>query len=120
VASVAAMRSRASARSRPSSVAITPLLGRRSESSTFSQTVRFTKTDGVWNLRPMPRAAIWFSLSAVRSVLRPKITRPCAGFTRPEMTSSSVVLPAPLGPMTTRSSRRSMKKFSRSSALKPS
>ena len=41
--------------------------------------VRFTNTDGVWNLRPMPRAAIWFSLRAVRSVLRPKITRPCSG-----------------------------------------
>ena len=42
----------------------TPLLGRRSDSSMFSHTVRFTNTDGVWNFRPTPRAAIWFSLSA--------------------------------------------------------
>ena len=53
-------------------------------------------------------------------MLWPKITRPLSGFTRPETTSSKVVLPAPFGPMTTRSSRRSMKKFSRLSALKPS
>ena len=114
------MRSRSSAASRWRSAANTPFEARRSDSSTLSQTVRLTKTDGVWNLRPIPSWAIWFSRSGRRSVLWPKITRPLSGFTRPETTSSRVVLPAPLGPMTTRSSRRSMKKFSRLSALKPS
>jgi hypothetical protein len=101
-------------------VANTPLLGRRSDSSTLSRTVRFTNTDGVWNFRPTPSPAISFSRRATRSVWWPKMTRPLAGLTRPEMTSSKVVLPAPFGPITTRSSRRSMKKLTPFSALKPS
>src|SRR5437660_2420997 len=107
--SAPSMRRRSSSTSpRSKRVAKTPLLARRRDSSTFSRTVRFTNTDGVWNFRPTPSAAISFSRSCVRSVWWPKITRPLAGRTRPEITSSSVVLPAPLGPMTTRSSRRSM------------
>jgi len=74
-------------------------------SSRFSRTLRFAKIDGVWNLRPIPSEAISFSRRPESSVCLPKITRPAAGWTFPEITSSSVVLPAPLGPMTTRSSR---------------
>ena len=36
------------------------MLRRRSDSSTFSQTDRLTKTEGVWNLRPTPSAAMRF------------------------------------------------------------
>ena len=61
--------------------------------------------DGVWNFRPTPRAAISFSRRPTRSMFLPKMTRPDIGCTLPEITSSSVVLPAPFGPMTTRSSR---------------
>src|SRR5712692_3907870 len=82
--------------------------------------LRFTTTDGVWNFRPTPRRAMSFSRSGRRSVSWPKMTRPVSGFTRPETTSRSVVLPAPFGPITTRSSRRSMKKFRWLNALKPS
>ena len=85
-------------------MARTPLLGRASDSSRFSRTLRLAKIDGVWNLRPIPRLAISFSRSPTSSVCLPKITRPAAGCTLPETTSSSVVLPAPLGPITTRSS----------------
>ena len=100
------MRSRSSLRpSRARSVAKTPRLARRSDSSTFSQTVRLTKTEGVWNFRPMPSPAISSMPSGRRSVAWPKIRRPWSGFTRPEMTSRSVVFPAPFGPITTRSSR---------------
>ena len=86
-------------------MAKTPLLGRKHDSSRFSQTDRLAKIDGVWNLRPTPRAAISFSRRPTRLVSLPKTTRPDVGSTLPEMTSSSVVLPAPLGPITTRSSR---------------
>src|SRR5207248_2859116 len=55
----------------------------------------------------MPSPAMSFSRRGSRSVWSPKITRPCSGLARPEITSSSVVLPAPLGPITTRSSRES-------------
>ena len=60
--------------------------------------------EGVWNFLPTPSEAISFSRRPTRSVLRPKITRPPLGWTLPEMTSRRVVLPAPFGPMTTRSS----------------
>ena len=90
---------------RAARVAKTPLLDLARESSRFWRTVRFAKTDGVWNFRPMPSAAISFSRRPTRSVCLPKMTRPEVGWTLPEMTSSKVVLPAPFGPMTTRSSR---------------
>ena len=55
-----------------------------------------------------------------RLVFSLKTTRPESGFTLPVTTSSSVVLPAPFGPMTQRSSPLSMLKLSAFSALKPS
>ena len=58
---------------------------------------------GVWNLRPMPRRTISCSFQPVISwslnLIEPPDTR-----VRPQIRSSTVVLPAPFGPMMTRSS----------------
>jgi hypothetical protein len=59
--------------------------------------------DGVWNLRPMPERTIWYSGSLVISVFL-NLMRPWLARVLPQIRSSSVVLPAPLGPMITRSS----------------
>ena len=52
-----------------------------------------------------------FFVAVGLALMRLSSCRPLSGFARPELTSSSEVLPAPFGPMTTRSSRRSMKKL---------
>jgi hypothetical protein len=101
VSRVASMRSRCSPLNRAWSVARTPLLTRARASSRFSLTVRLAKMDGVWNFLPTPARRSRSRGVPTRSVLRPKITRPHARLTLPEMTSRSVVLPAPFGPMTT-------------------
>ena len=79
-----------------------------------------SKIVGFWNLRPMPACAICASVSAVRSIVWPKKARPASGRVLPVITSIIVVLPAPLGPMTQRSSPASMASDSSFSALKPS
>ena len=67
-----------------------------------------SKTVGFWNLRPMPALAISGSLMRVRSAVWPKKAVPDSGRVFPVMTSIMVVLPAPLGPITQRSSPTSM------------
>ena len=86
----------------------------------LSSTVWLSNTVGFWNLRPMPSSAISASSSRVRSAAPSNITSPSSGRVLPVITSIIVVLPAPLGPMTLRSSPRSTMKESPLSALKPS
>ena len=62
--------------------------------------------DGVWNFRPMPARTIMCSGSRVISWFL-NLMLPAEALVLPQMRSSRVVLPAPLGPMTTRSSPRS-------------
>ncbi len=80
----------------------------------------FSNTVGFWNFRPMPARAISTSDSRVRSSVWPKKARPWSGRVRPVITSIMVVLPAPFGPMTQRSSPTFTYSVRRSSALKPS
>ena len=68
----------------------------------------------------MPACAISASVSRVRSMVWPKNAVPASGRVLPVMTSIIVVLPAPLGPMTQRSSPASIDSVSSFSALKPS
>ncbi|GBH15236.1 DNA-directed RNA polymerase [Pseudomonas syringae pv. actinidiae] len=75
---------------------------------------------GFWNLRPIPDWAICTSLICVRSSVSPNHALPWLGRVLPVMTSISVVLPAPLGPMMQRSSPTPMYRFRSFSALKPS
>ena len=89
-------------------------------SSRFSNTVWFSNTVGFWNLRPMPASAICASDSLVRSMVCPKKAVPASGRVLPVITSIMVVLPAPLGPITQRSSPASTVSVSLFKALKPS
>src|SRR5258708_22225999 len=75
--------------------------------------------DGVWNLRPIPRRTRLCSAMRVSSSFL-NLMLPAVARVLPQIRSSSVVLPAPLGPMMTRSSFLSMYRFSASMALKPS
>ena len=79
-----------------------------SASSRFSNTVCCSNTVGFWNLRPMPARAISGSVRRVRSMVWPKNAVPASGRVLPVMTSIIVVLPAPFGPMTQRSSPASI------------
>jgi hypothetical protein len=63
--------------------------------------------DGVWNLRPMPSLTRWCSAMRVSSVFL-NLMLPALAAVLPQIKSSSVVLPAPLGPMITRNSFLSM------------
>src|SRR5438046_978302 len=67
----------------------------------------------------MPRCTMAYS-SRPRRSFSLNSTRPSLGTTLPQMASSSVVLPAPFGPMTTRSSPTFIEKLSRFSARNPS
>ena len=89
-------------------------------SSRFSNTVWCSKIVGFWNLRPMPACAISGSERRVRSIVWPKNAVPASGRVLPVMTSIIVVLPAPFGPITQRSSPTSIASERRFSALKPS
>ncbi|MNZ93690.1 hypothetical protein D3C78_1127690 [compost metagenome] len=89
-------------------------------SSRFSNTLRASNTVGFWNLRPMPAWAISTSLMRVRSRVSPKNAVPLSGRVLPVITSISVVLPAPLGPMMQRSSPTPMYSVRSRNALKPS
>ena len=75
---------------------------------------------GFWNLRPMPACAICASDRRERSIVWPKNARPSSGRVLPVITSIIVVLPAPFGPITQRSSPASMVSDRLLSALKPS
>ncbi len=68
----------------------------------------------------MPAWAIWYSLRRVRSRVSPKKALPLSGRVLPVITSISVVLPAPFGPMMQRSSPTPMYRVKALSALKPS
>ena len=117
-AAIASMRARTSPLRRKRSERITPCAF-GSEISKFSRTVRSSYTDGVWNLRPTPARTM--SNSAMRTRARPSnMTRPADGRVLPQMMSSSVVLPAPFGPMMTRSSSCATLRLRPSTALKPS
>ncbi|MNJ60643.1 hypothetical protein D3C77_563910 [compost metagenome] len=89
-------------------------------SSKFSKTLRASNTVGFWNLRPIPAWAICTSLMRVRSRVSPNQALPVVGRVFPVMTSISVVLPAPLGPMMQRNSPTPMYRFKALRALKPS
>src|SRR5690625_2843187 len=66
---------------------------------TFSSTLRPGNRLDVWKVRPRPALARWWMESWVMS--RPaRSTRPAVGRWMPEIMLNSVVLPAPLGPMT--------------------
>jgi len=91
-----------------------------SASSRFSNTDNCSNTVGFWNLRPMPKLAIWSSVSRVRSTCPSNKTSPVSGRVLPVMTSIMVVLPAPLGPMMVRSSPGWITSDNSFSARKPS
>src|SRR3954447_6332404 len=66
---------------------------------TLSLTVMFRKRRSVWKVRAIPRAVIW--CASRPTMLRPsKRMSPESGRYRPVMRLKSVVLPAPLGPIT--------------------
>ena len=66
--------------------------------STLSRTDSVPNVSSRWNVRPIPTRARRCGLAYVMSW--PSITtRPVAGACSPVMTLKSVVLPAPLGPM---------------------
>ena len=77
-------------------------------------------TVGFWNLRPIPSVAISVSDIRVRSFAWPKNTSPVSGRVLPVMTSIIVVFPAPLGPITQRSSPGSTTKVRPFKARNPS
>ena len=66
--------------------------------STLSCTLSQPKICTRWKVRRRPHRARWTALFAVMSPPAQR-TRPSSGSRTPEMTSKSVVLPAPLGPM---------------------
>ncbi len=68
----------------------------------------------------MPACAICGSVILVQSKVCPKNTEPESGRVFPVMTSCSVVLPAPLGPIMQRNSPTSMVRDKLFNALKPS
>ena len=65
----------------------------------FSSTVRPGNSCEVWKVRPMPSAAMRLGFMPLMSVSSRTIS-PSLSLFSPEMTFSSVVLPAPLGPIT--------------------
>src|SRR5262249_18468478 len=70
---------------------------------TFSSTENSGRIEVIWNERASPSAARVCTGRAVMS--RPaKMMRPASGAVRPEISSISVVFPAPFGPMTACSS----------------
>ena len=71
---------------------------RSSDTASASRTVSPEKSRESWKERPSPSRA---RAAAVRSVTSTPAnsTMPSSGRRKPEMTSNSVVLPAPLGPM---------------------
>ena len=78
-------------------------------SSRFSNTVWFARTPSAsGTCGRCRRRAISGSVSRVRSIVWPKNAVPASGRVLPVITSIIVVLPAPLGPMTQRSSPASI------------
>ena len=63
----------------------------------------FGRSFTCWNVRAMPLAAIWRGANVVMSSSRNRI-RPAFGFAVPVIRLSSVVLPAPFGPIRPRTS----------------
>ena len=62
--------------------------------------------EGVWNFRPMPaRTMVCSGRPSISRFLN--FTLPLVARVLPQIMSSTVVLPAPFGPMITRSSLRS-------------
>ena len=57
------------------------------------------KSCDVWNVRPRPRPAIRFGFQPV-TTMPWSVTSPRSGRLTPQTTFSSVVFPAPFGPMT--------------------
>ena len=119
MSSTSSMRRRAARPSRWKVAARKPL-GTSAASAMFCCTVRLSNTDGAWNLRLMPRRAMASWSWASRSISLANWTRPSTGFTLPQITSSRVVLPAPLGPIRKRSSPLRTIRLTCSSALNPS
>ena len=83
----------------------------------FSSTDSSGKMLVIWNVREMPRRQRAGAASAVTSSPR-KSTRPAVGASSPEIRWNSVVLPAPFGPMTARSSPGSTAKLTPSTACR--
>ena len=83
----------------------------------FSSTDSSGKMLVIWNVREMPRRQRAGAASAVTSSPR-KSTRPAVGASSPEIRWKSVVLPAPFGPMTARSSPGSTAKLTPSTACR--
>src|SRR3984893_5517594 len=87
-------------------------------SSTFSSTVMFPKSFGIWKVRATPRAAISWGRS--RSTRRPsRWISPASRRWRPERMFTVVVLPEPLGPIRPRISPRATTSESPSTATTP-
>src|SRR3954470_19124585 len=64
----------------------------------FSRTLMRAKGCVIWKVRTMPAAQIWCGGKPVMS--RPaKVMRPDSGLWKPAIAANSVVLPAPLGPI---------------------
>jgi hypothetical protein len=84
----------------------------------FSSTGSSRKTLEIWKVRPMPRTLRRGSSSGVTSAPK-RPTRPALGRSVPEMQWKSVVLPAPLGPISTRRSPGATLSDTLSTARKP-
>ena len=95
------------------------VLGLLTAISRFSFTDKFSNTLGLWNFLPTPNLAILCSLLPTNDFPL-KITEPLEGLTFPVITSKKVVFPAPLGPITARSSPLLRLKFKLFNAKKPS
>src|SRR5690606_25605025 len=91
---------------------------RKAPTMTFSSADRAISGLAIWNVRPMPSRVRWCGPSAVMSRPRNK-TVPADGLSCPVSRLKSVVLPAPLGPMTLRISPRARSNDTVSTASSP-
>ena len=70
--------------------------------SRFSRTVSASKSEGLWNFRQTPPRAMAACEARVSSSCPSSSAELARARVRPETTSSSVVLPAPFGPISAR------------------
>ena len=103
-------------RSRPRPKPTEPLVW--APTITFSRTVSAGNSARFWNVRAMPMRAILYGGSASRSCPS-KVMWPSVGWYRRLTQLNSVVLPAPLGPISAQICPSSMTKLSPSSATTP-
>src|ERR1700704_6857723 len=84
----------------------------------LSRADRSRTSSGCWNTRPMPWPATSAAFSVERTV-SPRRTRPVVGRVNPKMQWSSVLLPAPLGPISPTMAPASKEKLTSVNAWTP-